>query len=165
VDSFKLIQNFFTRMSCQYCQQNFEADDIELIREDHGIHVVGVHCQRCNRQVGVAMVGVDASGGNHAHEQDDDDATDDMPQHRFADPELTEDELERLAPFAAITDDDVLDAHHFFAHLGADWANHLPMAPVNAALETLDEALVVDSTNSNNEPLPPPATDTTPATW
>ena len=119
MDSFRLIQNFFTRMSCQYCDNHFEAEGIQLIREEHGIHVVSVNCHHCKRQVGVAMVGVDATG-EATFDQD-------APAyiHRFADPELTEAELERLSQFQPITSDDVLEAHHFFQNLDTGWASLL----------------------------------------
>ena len=35
-------------------------------------------------------------------------------------------ELERLSGFKPIREDDVLDAHHFFQNLGADWASLIP---------------------------------------
>jgi hypothetical protein len=140
MDSFKLIQNFFTRMACQHCQNNFQADDIELLREDHGIHVVSVSCRVCARQVGVAMVGVET---RNPGEEDEDDSTQANPWlKRYSDPELTEQELERLASYAPITDDDVLDAHHFFNTLPTNWASLLP---TTLASEDTSDTVDIDS--------------------
>jgi hypothetical protein len=142
MDSFRLIQHFFTRMSCQYCDNHFEADDIHLIREEHGIHVVSVNCHHCQRQVGVAMVGVDASGEPIGQEP--------AYTHRFADPELTEAELERLSQFDPISPDDVLEAHHFFQNLDEHWAQRLPK-PAEAATPELAEAAPIPETMLQTE--------------
>lgn len=110
MDAFSLIQNFFTRMHCNFCSHAFEPDDIQLIRQDEGIFIVNVFCNACNTQNGVAMVGVEVPGQ---------DVT-------FQDPELTPHEIERLGEFKPISADDVLDAHHFFENLGEDWMKFIP---------------------------------------
>jgi hypothetical protein len=110
MDAFHLIQNFFTRMRCNFCSHTFSPDDIQLIRQDEGIFIVNVYCNHCHTQNGVAMVGVE------------------VPEEgvQFDDPELTLEELERLATFSPISDNDVLDAHHFFNNLGNDWMKFIP---------------------------------------
>lgn len=113
MDAFNLIQNFFTRMNCNFCTQHFEPEDISLIREEDGIYIVNVFCNHCKTQNGVAMVGVELPEGATAHAG-------------YSDPELTEDELERLSAFKPIQEDDVLDAHYFFQNLDADWARLIP---------------------------------------
>ncbi|MEB3286782.1 MAG: hypothetical protein VKJ04_04710 [Vampirovibrionales bacterium] len=45
---------------------------------------------------------------------------------RFKDPELTRQERLRLAQYAPINENDVLDAHHFFQGLDANWMQHIP---------------------------------------
>ncbi len=110
MDAFHLIQNFFTRMRCNFCSHSFAPDDIQLIRQDEGIYIVNVYCNHCRTQNGVAMVGVEVPGQNT----------------QFPDPELTSDELTRLAEFQPITDDDVLDAHEFFTNLDDNWMQFIP---------------------------------------
>src|SRR4051812_19929531 len=95
MDAFPLIQNFFTRMRCNFCSHSFSPEDIQLIRQDEGVYIVNVYCNHCRTQNGVAMVGVEVPSG----------------AGMFPDPELTDEELIRLAEFSPITDDDVLDAH------------------------------------------------------
>jgi hypothetical protein len=132
MDRFSIIQNFFTRMNCNLCERPLQADGIELLKEDKGMFVVGVNCQHCNKQIGIAMVGVEAQ------QQFDDSGLGDLTAHdasteptwrwgeEFEDPELTPDEVERLSIFKPITDDDVLDAHHFFQSLDTDWMKLIP---------------------------------------
>jgi hypothetical protein len=111
---------------------------IQLIREEHGVYIVSVYCHHCERQIGVAMVGIERQGMDAEHasqfmaENGGADLQDLLEQElealrtRFPDPELTDDELERLSAYAPISLDDVLDAHQFFHHLGRDWMKHLP---------------------------------------
>ncbi len=111
MDAFALIQNFFSRMRCNFCSHSFEPEDIQLLRKDEGVYIVNVYCNHCSTQNGVAMVGVEAPEG--------------MP-NAFPDPELTDEELIRLAEFNPITDDDVLDAHTFFNNLDGNWMRFIP---------------------------------------
>jgi hypothetical protein len=110
MDAFHLIQNFFTRMRCNFCSHTFSPEDIQLIRQDEGIYIVNVYCNQCETQNGVAMVGVEIPGQGTGLE----------------DPELTEEELERLAEFKPISADDVLEAHEFFSSLDGDWMKFIP---------------------------------------
>lgn len=125
MDAFSLIQNFFTRMRCNFCSHPFEPEDIQLIRQDEGIFIVNVFCNHCNTQNGVAMVGVEVPGQDLT----------------FQDPELTQEELERLGKFQPIGADDVLDAHYFFSSLGDDWMKFIPeeMRQRHTAPETESE--------------------------
>lgn len=114
MDSFSIIQNFFARMRCHFCTAYLSPEGIELLREDKGVFIVNIHCTECAQQMGVAMVGLEGAeiaGG---------------PIQVYEDPELTEEEMERLATYQPIGFDDVLDAHTFFTNLGADWHKHLP---------------------------------------
>lgn len=125
MDAFNLIQNFFTRMRCNFCSHSFEPDDIQLIRQDEGIYIVNVFCNHCRTQNGVAMVGVE------------------MPEQQtyFEDPELTEQEIERLADLKPISADDVLEAHEFFSQLDSDWMKFIPpeRLPLDIEPETESE--------------------------
>lgn len=114
MDGFSIIQNFFSRMRCNFCTNHLEPEGIKLIQHNQGVYIVNVQCTHCMRQMGSAMVGLEgAEISAHA------------PQ-RFTDPELTVDELERLSQYEAIGYDDVLDAHQFFNNLDSDWQKFLP---------------------------------------
>ncbi|MEM0951918.1 MAG: hypothetical protein AAGI66_07230 [Cyanobacteria bacterium P01_H01_bin.74] len=116
MDAFQLIQNFFTRMQCNFCSQPFRPDDIELIRQEDAMFIVNVHCGKCNKQNGVAMVGLETAEDRKA-----------FNLHKgFTDPELTEDEMVRLSEYDPINEDDVLDAHNFFQELDEHWQTFIP---------------------------------------
>lgn len=119
MDSFSIIQNFFTRMRCNFCSAYLEPEGIQLVREEQGVYVVNIECVHCSRQMGVAMVGLEgvpAQSESLARQT----------PRKYRDPELSEADLERLSPFAPISYDDVLEAHTFFENLGSDWQRHLP---------------------------------------
>jgi hypothetical protein len=124
MDAFPLIQNFFTRMRCNFCSHSFSPEDIQLLRQDEGVYIVNVYCNHCNTQNGVAMVGVEVPNGTSM----------------FPDPELTDEELIRLAEFSPITEDDVLDAHAFFNNLDGDWMRFIPEETLERCKETETES-------------------------
>lgn len=124
MDAFHLIQNFFTRMRCNFCSHSFMPEDIQLIRQDEGIYIVNVYCNHCRTQNGVAMVGVEVP----------------TAEQRFEDPELTPDEMVRLADFRPISPDDVLDAHTFFNNLGDDWMKFIPSEMLERCTELQTES-------------------------
>jgi hypothetical protein len=126
MDAFPLIQNFFTRMRCNFCSHSFSPEDIQLIRQDEGVYIVNVYCNHCRTQNGVAMVGVEVPSG----------------AGMFPDPELTDEELIRLAEFSPITDDDVLDAHTFFSELDSDWMRLIPAETLERCTEVETESEV-----------------------
>ena len=99
-------------MSCNYCFKPLEAEGIELIREEEGVYVVSVYCHQCHRQIGIAMVGVETQDGT---------------THTFPDPELTEEEIERLSVYEPISCNDVLAAHEFFQNLDGNWMDLIPL--------------------------------------
>jgi predicted HAD superfamily phosphohydrolase len=117
MDSFSIIQNFFTRMHCNFCSSPFEPEGIQLIREEDGFYIVSVSCCACERQIGVAMVGVEALGEEAAAAKN---------RRQYDDPELTPDELERFEQFAPVNYDDVLSAHEFFNQLDEGWMRFIP---------------------------------------
>jgi len=118
MDAFHIIQNFFTRMHCNFCSQSFEPDDIQLLRQEDGLFIVNVFCNRCGTQNGVALVGMNGMNGQEQGA--------DLQAPYFEDPELTPEECQRLAEFEPINQDDVLDVHNFLKQLGSDWERHIP---------------------------------------
>ena len=118
MDSFGIIQQYFTRLQCQFCSHTFLEGDVQLIRQDDAMFIVNVFCHRCQTQNGVTMVGLAGSEGMSNEEM--------LPVRVFKDPELTEAELARLAQFKPIVEDDVLAAHEFFGNLGSNWMSLIP---------------------------------------
>lgn len=156
---FRVIQQFFSRIQCNLCHQHLDPKGIELIREERGMFLVSVYCNHCEKQIGVAMVGVEAPGNEMSGEDEDtmllenllEHGSDDVAQFvenglvptsdsaagaiarqvmrtpkRLFDPELTHKERVRLSKYAPIALDDVLDAHHFFQGLDANWTALIP---------------------------------------
>lgn len=128
MDSFSIIQNYFSNLQCSYCDAHFEPEGIQLIREQQGFFVVSVGCAQCGKHNGVAMVGVETSeeGGLDQDVVEKTKLETLKRRRRFKDPELTKAELKRLEQFDPISEDDVLDAHHFFQNLDANWTELIP---------------------------------------
>jgi hypothetical protein len=116
MDAFQLIQNFFTRMQCNFCSHPFVPEDIQLLRKEEGVYIVNVYCNHCRTQNGVAVVGVETAASDRPVVVD----------RRRRHPELPEAERRRLATFEPVSFDDVLDAHSFFNELGDDWNKFIP---------------------------------------
>lgn len=135
MDAFNLIQNFFTRMHCNFCSHAFEPNDIQLIRQEEGVFIVNVFCNHCGTQNGVAMVGVEVPA--------------EVPY--FEDPELTPDEIDRLAEFEPITSNDVLDAHTFFSQLDSGWMKHIPAEMLAPKASTEDVEVQTAEIESETE--------------
>lgn len=126
MNTFNLIQNFFTRMACQFCGIHFEPDDVQLVGEGHGFYIVSVQCHDCGQHNGTAAVGVETH--EQALEIDEQDVTEGipLPRRRFKDPEFTEEDFQRLAQFDPVTENDVLAAHEFIQQLDDGWLKFIP---------------------------------------
>jgi len=61
MDSFSLIQNFFTQMQCPQCGQHLEEHSVRLLREDAHMFLVHLECQHCHSDIGNAMIGVETN--------------------------------------------------------------------------------------------------------
>ncbi len=114
MDTFSIIQNFFTRMACHFCGVAFEPDDVQLVGEGDGYMIVSVHCHDCGQHNGVAAVGVETREEGLSETR------------QFKDPEFTDEDYVRLSEFDVIQADDVLEAHEFFQNLGSDWMKFIP---------------------------------------
>lgn len=122
MDSFGIIQNFFTRMRCHFCSAYLEPEGIKLLREEKDVYIVRVQCVHCSRQMGIAMVGID------------------QESKKLEDPELTVADLKRLSKFEPIEYNDVIDAHKFFSNLESDWKKYLPPEMRQLEIEPLPES-------------------------
>ena len=130
MDAFAVIQHFFTRMQCRFCGVSFAPEDVRLLDEGEGYYVVSLHCHDCGQHNGDAAVGVE-----HQEDIPPDmlralDAAIASGGGRIAmvteDPELTEDDLDRLSDYEPITEKDVLNAHQFIQNLDKDWMKFIP---------------------------------------
>ncbi|MBY0402762.1 MAG: hypothetical protein K2X66_02605 [Cyanobacteria bacterium] len=126
MDSFSIIQNFFTSMHCNLCTAAFDPEGIELLRKEDGFFIVSVTCKACDTQIGVAMVGIEGNLSDLDESDLELVGARPLKAKRFKDPELTEAELERFSQFDTVSFDDVLDAHQFFSTLDGDWTQHVP---------------------------------------
>ncbi len=131
MEIFEIIQRFFTQMTCDHCHHSFEPGDIDLLRQQDELFVVNVFCHHCDTHNGIALVGVQASDGSA------------LPTlkryHGYDDPELTKAELERLAEFEPIAENDVLEAHEFIQDLDANWMQQIPQELREAAATSIQD--------------------------
>lgn len=101
-DSIKL---FFSKMKCTRCENYFEDDDIEILREEGNYTVVRIHCEHCQKNIGIAILGIDKDKLHNAMEMHQPDMEQDLPPIDY---------------------EDVLKAHDFFQNLGDDWLKFIP---------------------------------------
>jgi len=99
------IKLFFSKMKCTRCENFFEDEDVEILREEGNYTVVRIHCEHCQKSIGVAILGVDKEQMQKALE-------------------LNQPDMEQEAP--PIDYEDVLAAHDFFQGLGDDWLKFIP---------------------------------------
>jgi hypothetical protein len=109
--SFQAIQEYFQQKFCRNCANLFSSDGIQLLRQEPGVLVVRVTCQSCGHPLGVAIVGC---------------APEKISKKTTLPLDWSRRDAERLSSKPAISYDDLLSAHEFFADLGADWTKHLP---------------------------------------
>ncbi|MDD3420212.1 MAG: hypothetical protein PHE78_06380 [Candidatus Gastranaerophilales bacterium] len=101
----EVIKLFFSKMKCTRCENTFDEEDIEVLRQEDCYTVVRVHCQHCEKNIGLAILGIDKDQMMKSLDMDCG-------------------EIEQTPP--AIDYEDVLEAHDFFQGLGDDWVKHLP---------------------------------------
>lgn len=92
-------------MKCTRCENTFSGDEIEVLREEDNYTVVRIHCEHCEKSIGVAIMGIDK----------------DQMQKAL---EVTQAEVKE--EFPPIGYEDVLKAHDFFGTLGDDWLKFIP---------------------------------------
>ena len=61
MDSFSLIQHFFTQMQCPHCGHHLEEESVKLLREDDHMFLVHLECQHCHSDIGNAMIGIETN--------------------------------------------------------------------------------------------------------
>ena len=100
-----VIKLFFSRMKCTNCENTFNDEDIEIMRQEEGYTVVRICCEHCQKNIGVAILGIDKEQMQKS-----------LDMHQSEDPNEP----------PPIDYDDVVEARHFFQSPGDDWAKHIP---------------------------------------
>ena len=103
----KYVKLIFSKMVCSCCDNQFTPECVEIIRIEENCAIVKIQCTTCNKNYGIAMVGIEK--------------IEIIPSDNLLDAENV------LVPdLPPITSDDVIDAHNFIDNLGDDWMKHLP---------------------------------------
>lgn len=98
------VKLIFSKMVCSCCDNQFTPESIEIIRIEENCAIVKIQCSTCNKNYGIAMVGIEKI--EIAPSEDIDNVlVPDMPP---------------------ISLDDVIDAHKFFDSLSDDWMKYIP---------------------------------------
>jgi len=114
MDYLNYINEFFSHVKCSNCQEFFNDESVELVRQESNNIVVRITCNKCGKNLGLAILGVDRAQHKNSLDFSEDTAkSSNMP-------------LSINADESPITYDDVIEAHLFFSGLGEDWTKHLP---------------------------------------
>lgn len=100
----KKIKTLFNNLCCSVCKSDFDEDSILIKREEEGLLVVNLVCQKCGKNFGVAFLGL--SNVEVKNEQY-------LPLEVQEGPE-------------PISYDDVIDAHRFIKSMDEHWQEYLP---------------------------------------
>lgn len=135
MDTFNLIKQFFTRMDCRYCGDNFVADDIHMVGRGEHHFVVAIHCHQCGKHNGDAAVGIEqqveglvgqlGAAGAMMGSMDLETLFQELGII-IEDPELTDYDLQRFEGSTPIGHNDVLEAHQFIQNLDSGWSKLIP---------------------------------------
>lgn len=102
------ITKLFADLCCSECKHDFTEESIAILRQEHGLYVVQVTCEHCDKSFGLAFLGLESI---------------------TLKPGEVKDEYLRLTiqegpdPISA---DDVLNAHKFIQNMDSDWSKHIP---------------------------------------
>ena len=98
----KKIEKLFNNLCCSHCRNSFDEDSVKVKREEEGLTVISLECQKCGKNFGVAFLG-------------------------FSDIDVKNYEpLEVQDGPEPISCDDVIEAHRFIKKLDGDWNKYLP---------------------------------------
>lgn len=100
----KKLKVLFDNLCCSICKTGFDEDSIVVKRQEEGLVVVHLVCQKCGKNFGVAFIGM-------SDLEVKDETT--LPLEVQEGPE-------------PISYDDVIDAHRFIKDLDEHWHEHLP---------------------------------------
>jgi hypothetical protein len=103
-NNFDTVKLFFSKMKCSNCQNLFKEEDITVLRCEGDYTVVRVYCSHCDKNIGIALLGLDRQCMKKSLEEASSETIDNQP----------------------ISYDDVIDAHSFFSSLSDDWLKFIP---------------------------------------
>ncbi len=98
------VKLIFSKMVCSCCDKQFTPDCVEIIRVEDNLAVVKIVCTNCQKNYGIAIVGIETVGEEEELEQD----------------------YVQIPDLPPITTDDVIEAHKFIDKLGSDWTKYIP---------------------------------------
>lgn len=101
MDTEYYVKMIFSKMTCSQCGTNFGDDCIDILRIEDNCAIVRIFCTTCNKNYGIAIIGIERLGEADLPEYVDDGAE-------------------------PISYDDVIDAHKFISNLGPDWTKYIP---------------------------------------
>lgn len=58
----ELIKEFFSNLKCSQCHNYFSKDSVKIMRQESNYTVVKVICPHCNKNIGLALLGLDREG-------------------------------------------------------------------------------------------------------
>lgn len=96
------IIKLFSGFCCSDCKNDFDANSINILREEENLVVIQIICSNCKKSFGIALL-----GSNSIEEKND-----------------TEFEIQDCP--LPINYDDVIDAHKFIDKLEKDWTKYIP---------------------------------------
>lgn len=109
-----IVKDFFSKIKCSQCQNYFEKESITLVRHEYNYTVVRVTCSICNKNIGMAILGLDKNSMHKTIE-----CAEETKAH-------SKKNVSKKKSCDPISYDDVIDAHNFFFSLGEDWTKFLP---------------------------------------
>lgn len=105
-----VIKLFFSKMKCTGCQNHFSGEDVSIVRSEDNYTVVRILCETCQKNIGMAILGLDKESMQESLKQI----------------EVEKSDEQSITQKAPIDYDDVLNAHEFIQSLGDDWLKFIP---------------------------------------
>jgi len=109
MNEFDIVKEFFSNLRCTQCSEQFTPESISILRNEANYTVVRVICSNCQKNIGLAILGLNKKEMKNALNTNESD----FP-------------FETDSTNSPIDYDDVIDAHEFFSNLGADWTKYIP---------------------------------------
>ncbi|MFH0702658.1 MAG: hypothetical protein V2B14_03865 [bacterium] len=116
MENFNIIEKFFVNLRCSQCHTYFKSGSVKILRQDYNCTVIRIACSNCNKNIGLAILGLDKDSikNNIQPSPSDNQSANQNEDFPF---EIND---------QPINYDDVINAHNFFNNLGTDWVKYLP---------------------------------------
>ena len=103
-----VIKRLLINMHCCRCKNEFSENSIKIMRNEKGLLVFQIKCEKCKKCFGMATLGLGAEELAQSFEMKD------------------KADTSELSP---ISYDDVLDAHIFFQNMDENWSEYIKRRP------------------------------------